>query len=57
MDDMSPADVVGDYTECVLTYYDNTSRKVLVTDIEISQYTLSIVTNNICRVNRLSVGS
>ena len=34
MDDMSPADVVGEYTECVLKYYDNTSRKVLVTDIE-----------------------
>ncbi len=34
MDDMNPADVVGEYTECVLKYNDNTSRKVLVTDIE-----------------------
>ena len=34
MDDMSPADVVGEYTECVLKYYDNTSRKVLITGIE-----------------------
>ncbi len=34
MEDMNPADVVGEYTEYVLNYYDNTSRKVLVTDIE-----------------------
>jgi len=34
MDDMNPADVVSEYTECILNYYDNTSRKVLVTDIE-----------------------
>ncbi len=34
MDDMNPADIVGEYSECVLTYYDNTSRKVLVTNTE-----------------------
>ncbi len=34
MKDMDPADVVGPYTEHQLTYFDGSSRKVLVTDIE-----------------------
>lgn len=34
MKDMNLADVVGDYKEYELTYFDNTSRKVYVTDIE-----------------------
>lgn len=32
--DMDPADIVGEYTEHVLTHHDGTSRTVLVTDIE-----------------------
>lgn len=31
---MNPADIVGEYKEYTLTYFDGTSRKVLVTDIE-----------------------
>lgn len=34
MDDMAYTDVVGDYREEVMRYFDGTSRKVLVTDIE-----------------------
>ena len=34
MKDMNPADIVGEYKEYTLTYFDGTSRKVLVTDIE-----------------------
>ena len=34
MKDMAPADVVGEYREHTLTYYDGSSRRVLVTDIE-----------------------
>ncbi len=34
MEDMRPEDIVGEYREYTLTYYDGTSRKVLVTDIE-----------------------
>ncbi len=34
MEDMRPEDIVGEYQEYTLTYYDGTSRKVLVTDIE-----------------------
>ena len=34
MKDMDLADVVGEYKEYELTYFDNTSRKVYVTDIE-----------------------
>lgn len=34
MQDMDPNDIVGSYTEYTLTYYDGSSRKVLVTDIE-----------------------
>ena len=34
LDDMQPSDIVGDYREHSLTYYDGTSRKVLVTDVE-----------------------
>ncbi len=34
MEDMRPENVVGEYREYELTYYDGTSRKVLVTDIE-----------------------
>ena len=34
MRDMNPDDIVGDYREYTLTYYDGTSRKVLVTDLE-----------------------
>jgi PAS domain S-box-containing protein len=34
MNDMDQSDVVGEYREYRLTYYDGSSRKVLVTDIE-----------------------
>lgn len=34
MQDMKPEDIVGEYTEHTLTYFDGTSRKVLVTDLE-----------------------
>lgn len=34
MQNMKPEDIVGDYKEYELTYFDGTSRKVLVTDIE-----------------------
>lgn len=34
MKDMNPADIVGEYREHTLTYYDGTSRKVYVTDVE-----------------------
>lgn len=34
MQDMNPDDIVGEYREHTLTYYDGTSRKVLVTDVE-----------------------
>ncbi len=34
MQDMNPDDVVGDCYETKLTYYDGSSRKVLITDIE-----------------------
>ena len=34
MQDMNPQDIVGEYTEHELTYYDGSSRKVLVTEIE-----------------------
>ena len=34
MEDMKPEDIVGEYKEYMLTYYDGSSRKVLVTDIE-----------------------
>ncbi len=33
--DMHPEDVQGDYKEVVLNYYDNSQRKVLITDQEI----------------------
>lgn len=34
MQDMKPEDIVGEYREYTLTYYDGTSRKVLVTELE-----------------------
>lgn len=34
MQDMVPADIVGDYQEATLTYFDGVTRKVLYTDIE-----------------------
>lgn len=34
MQDMRPEDILGEYRECTLTYFDGTSRKVLVTDLE-----------------------
>jgi len=34
MQDMNPEDIVGAYREYTLTYFDGTSRKVLVTDLE-----------------------
>lgn len=34
MQDMKPEDIVGEYREYHLTYFDGTSRKVLVTEIE-----------------------
>jgi len=34
MQDMKPEDIVGEYLEHTLTYYDGTSRKVLVTERE-----------------------
>jgi PAS domain S-box-containing protein len=36
MHDMNPQDIVGDYTEHQLNFFDGTSRKVLVTDEEIA---------------------
>jgi PAS domain S-box-containing protein len=35
MHDMNPQDIVGEYTEHQLNYFDGTSRKVLVTEEEI----------------------
>ncbi|MCQ8179965.1 PAS domain-containing protein [Methylomonas sp. SURF-1] len=32
--DMKPEDIVGDYRETVLTFYDGTRRKVLYTELE-----------------------
>ncbi len=34
MQDMKPEDIVGEYREFTLTYFDGTSRKVLVTELE-----------------------
>lgn len=34
MQDMKPEDIVGEYKEYTLTYFDGTSRKVLVTEVE-----------------------
>ena len=34
MQDMNPDDIVGDYRESELSYYDGSSRKVLITDLE-----------------------
>lgn len=34
MQDMKPEDIVGEYREHTLTYWDGSTRKVLVTDIE-----------------------
>lgn len=34
MQDMKPEDIVGDYREHTLTYFDGTSRKVLATELE-----------------------
>jgi len=34
MQDMKPEDIVGEYREHTLTYYDGTSRRVLVTNLE-----------------------
>lgn len=34
MQDMKPEDIVGEYREHTLTYFDGTSRKVLVTELE-----------------------
>ncbi len=34
MKDMNPADVIGEYKEYELTYFDGSSRKIYVTDIE-----------------------
>ncbi len=34
MQDMKPEDIAGEYREYQLTYFDGTSRKVLVTEIE-----------------------
>jgi PAS domain S-box-containing protein len=34
MQDMEPADIVGDYREYIFVYQDGSRRKVLVTDIE-----------------------
>lgn len=34
MKDMNPADIVGEYREHTLTYFDGTSRKVYATDVE-----------------------
>lgn len=34
MDDMKPEDIVGEYKETNLHYYDNADRKVLYTEIE-----------------------
>jgi len=35
MQDMDPADIVGDYREHNLSYHDGSSRRVLVTDTEV----------------------
>ena len=34
MQDMTPEDIIGEYREHTLTYFDGTSRKVLVTELE-----------------------
>ncbi len=34
MQDMKPEDIIGEYREHTLTYFDGTSRKVLVTEVE-----------------------
>ncbi|PIE40743.1 MAG: diguanylate cyclase [Gammaproteobacteria bacterium] len=34
MKDMNPDDIIGEFSEHTLTYYDGTTRKVLVTDVE-----------------------
>jgi aerotaxis receptor len=34
MKDMQPEDIIGEYREYTLTYFDGTSRKVLVTELE-----------------------
>jgi aerotaxis receptor len=34
MQDMKPEDIVGEYREHALTYFDGSSRKVLVTEVE-----------------------
>lgn len=34
MQDMKPEDIIGEYREHTLTYFDGTSRKVLVTELE-----------------------
>jgi PAS domain S-box-containing protein len=34
MRDMNPEDIVGDYHEYLLSYFDGTTRRVLVTDLE-----------------------
>ena len=34
MQDMQPADIVGEYKESTLSFYDGSTRQVLVTDIE-----------------------
>jgi len=34
MQDMKPEDIIGEYKEYTLTYFDGTSRKVLVTEVE-----------------------
>ena len=34
MQDMRPEDIIGEYREETLTYFDGTSRKVLVTELE-----------------------
>ena len=35
MQDMTPADIEGDYVESTLKYHDGTQRQVLVSDIEV----------------------
>ena len=35
MQDMKPEDIAGDYTEHTLTFYDNSERTVLVSDVEV----------------------
>lgn len=36
MQDMEPADIVGDYREYIFVYQDGSRRKVLATDIEVA---------------------